>query len=117
MILHYTFTVEEEVMVQRYYSCEDIEPDYTTKEVEQDYDYSVEPDADDYWEFLRNRIPNTGEWTKDQWQSAEETFKIFYNEEMIISLDYLDEDDDFIDFMKEKYEDRARDECEEEYGA
>ena len=113
MTLHYTFTVKREVMVQRYYSCEDIEPDYKTKEVEVDFDYDVTPTNDDYFEYIAGLVHCTSNWTSKEWSYARKLFDALVREELL-NTESLEEDDGFIDYMKEAYEEQAHDACQEE---
>lgn len=116
MILYYTFNVDVERMVDRYYSCEDIEPDYETVNEDVDFEYYVDPDTSDFARYIYDKEFKYSDRYK---KNHNENHDLELIEDLIdceyIDVSNLEDDDDFKEFMTDYYEDDARSECESEY--
>lgn len=100
MILYYKFKVVKEVVDDLRISYNSIDLPLIEKEVEEDFDYQVEPDVYDLLDYLG--VPKSS----DTCWVAEKTLQVFGG--------LLEEDKDFYEFMHQRYEEEARKECENE---
>lgn len=80
------------------------EPHYRTCIGDIDYNIEVEPTTDDYIEFFLENADSNIIFAKNEREALERFFNDKYIKNCIESaLDYLEFEDDFIDFMKERY--------------
>lgn len=102
-----TYTFKMDVEVQKEASPTDLSPDFETQRREVEYTYSVDPSEEDVADYYapylcarhdRGIILSTIEKIWDY-----------------LDLDGLEEDEDFMNFMKDRYESEAYEECEREY--
>ena len=100
MILYYKFKVVREVVDEERISYSSIDTPLIEKEVEEDFDYQVEPDVYDLLDYLGVHK------SSDTCLVGEKILQVFGG--------LLEEDKDFYEFMHQRYEEQARKECEQE---
>ena len=110
MTLHYTFEAMGEVLASpaEHIAYGWYEPHYHEEMCEYDFEYEVTTDVDDIWDFLMSTMGGAP-WTSEQSAAAKELFDHLSNKGLL-NTETLEDDDEFVRFMKEKYEDKARDE-------
>ena len=114
MILNYVF---EDVMCDVLYDGAThinngwFEPHYCKKLCEVNYDYEVDVTFKDFFDFIKPFDFN--HWGKDGRLIYERACKDVWDSDWL-KLDELEKDEDFIQFMKERYEDKARERYQEE---
>ena len=110
MTLHYTFEAMGEVLASpaEHIAYGWYEPHCREGMCEYDFEYEVTPDDDDYWDFLMSTM-GEAPWTKEQSAAAKELFDHLSKEDLL-NTEALEDDDKFVRFMKDKYEDEAHDE-------
>ena len=89
----------------------DIEPQYKREICEVDYDYEVDISEEDIIEYLAPR--NMKELSRD-FQVGFETAISRAVVEDLINFGELEDNEDFIWFMTEKYREKAYEKCEDE---
>lgn len=87
------------------------EPHYRTEIIDLEYEFEVEIKFEDFFDFIKPYDFNN--WTEDKRLSYKRACKDIFNSDWF-RLDDLEEDEDFIDFMKDRYEDDAREQCQED---
>lgn len=114
MYLHYVFEdIECEVRYDEatHINNQWFEPHYYRKLCEVDYDYEVDVCFKDFFDFIKPFDLN--HWKEDGQHAYERACRDVWNSDWF-RLDDLEEDEDFIQFMKDRYEDEAREKCEED---
>ena len=91
-----------------HYNNIDDEPSYKSEMCEVDYDYEVEVDFDDVFDFIK---PNAfDEWDNEKQSAYKKAFTDLYD---YVDLYKLEENEEFVEFMTDKYEYKAHDECQD----
>ena len=114
MYLHYVFEdIECEVQYDEatHINNQWFEPHYHRELCEVDYDYEVDITFKDFFDFIKPY--DFDHWKDDGRFAYERACRDVWNSDWF-SLDALEEDEDFIQFMKDRYEDDAREQCQEE---
>lgn len=88
------------------------EPHYRREIMDVEYEFEVDVKFKDFFDFLKPY--DFKEWKKEGQDAYEIACKNVFNS-CWFDLEALEEDEDFIQFMKERYEDEAREKCEEDY--
>ena len=114
MILNYVF---EDIMCDVEYDAGThinngwFEPHYHREPCEVEYDYDVDITFKDFFDYIKPY--DFRNWKEDRQHAYERACRDVFNSSWF-NLDDLEEDEDFIDFMKERYEDDARQQCQED---
>lgn len=105
MYLSYNFDVETDVMseYQRGY-----EPRTERGIINVDYDFYVDPTFDDFQEFIDQGNPLAND-------KRHIMALLYIWEKLGGDISFLEDDDEFIEFMTERYEDEAFKRCQDEY--
>lgn len=114
MYLHYVFEdIECEVLESpsTHINNQWFEPHYRRELCEVDYDYEVDVCFKDFFDFIK---PFDFDHWKEEGQHAFERACRDVWSSTWFNLDGLEEDEEFIEFMKDRYEDQAREQCQEE---
>lgn len=115
MILNYRF--EDIVCEQRYDALDHInhkwfeEKTYTTT-TDVEYEYDVDVSFEDFFDFIKPH--DFRNWKEDGRNAYERACRDVWNSDWF-RIDDLEEDEDFIQFMTDRYESDAHDKCQEEY--
>lgn len=113
LILHYEFELYGEVNDDGSNN-----PDTHYGTFMQDYDYKVSVGNYDIRQYLIDKIigKNTyRDWTSQKQEGFERAIDILYQEEMFDS-DYFEDNEDFIEWAQEYYEDDAHKQAQKDYG-
>ena len=101
MILNYKFKITTDVESASLDYYDRIEPPTHEEEVEVDYEYRIDVSVEDLAEYLCLFL------TEDVKKTLTKVLRVFGG--------LLEEDTDFAEFLTQKYEAAAREECEEDY--
>jgi hypothetical protein len=89
------------------------EPHYRTCVGDVEYEFDVEPTAEDYARFFLDKAENNIVHSKDDVEAIIRLFDDdYFNNWFESALDDLEYDDNFEEFMKERYYDKALEEYE-----
>lgn len=78
-----------------------------------DYDYTVTVDEDDIFDYLVDQIGRTTfkGWSQDQ----KNGFSAAIHRAYLCNIFFVEDVDDFIEWLKDKHEDDAREQCHADY--
>ena len=114
MILHHVFEdIECDVLESEAAHINNgwFEPHYHRELCEVDFDFDVDIAFKDFFDYIK---PYGFEnWKEDERFVYERAYRDVWHSSWF-RLDDLEEDEDFIQFMKERYEDDARQQCQED---
>lgn len=102
-----TYAFEMDVETQKETSPTDLSPDFEIQSKEVEYTYSVEPSEKDVADYYAPYL-----CARHDREIILSTIEKMWD---YLDLDRLEEDEDFMDFMKDRYESEAYEECEREY--
>lgn len=124
MTLHYSFEGDVEVIdsASAHINNGWYEPHYHTEHCDDiEYEYEVDPTEDDFLDYLApdfRFMEKFKDLPKEQikllQQGAEEAIRLILGSYEDLK-DWIEEEDEFVEFMTERYEDDARQAFEEEY--
>ena len=101
MILHYKFKITTDIESSSLEYYDRSEPPTHEEEVEVDYDYRIDISVEDLAEYLCLFL------TEENYKTLFKVLRVFGG--------LLEEDEDFVEFLTQKYENAARERCEEDY--
>ena len=115
MILHYTF---DDIMCDVIESTSShinngwYEPHYHREQCEVEFDFAVEVEFEDFFDFVKPY--DFDNWKEEGKNAYERACLDLWNKDWF-SMCFLEDDYDFIEFMKDRYEEDAHVACVEEY--
>lgn len=107
MKLHYVFE-DVEINVTSFASITSIEPTTHKERTCVEYDYDVEIELEDIIDYFKPR--NIEHLDFEEQCGFKNAIQCLWKE-MVVDVDTLEDDESFIDFMKERYYDKAYEQC------